>query len=515
MSTVRIDAEGNLPSFLDRAGAGFDRMVKSEHNVKGAMKGIAGALDGATSSADFATKAADVLADKFVRGIGGAAVVGATKLVTDQMDKVGEAVRASAESAKSAIDSFEKMGSAINFSDAMSKTSGLSSSIVEIQKNLDKVRMNHITEFISDITGATKAMQGLANSLQITVSNTIALGLAEENRRQASRQGLNPSQLAQLDVSQKYQDRLAQIESMPEGEAKESAKSSLYDMHARDRNALLDAQAKAAALEAAKKAEQESNASYSDMQRLSGLAPMSAQKLAARQEQERALLPLTSVNPDFKSLEAKHLKERTDNEIAQKIYDAGQADLVQEKRGGPMMTREALKNKIKDDEIKAAHKKDDDYIAAQEKAAKARDAFDQEQQQKYDFNKQIRESAFQSAGASQANKVIQDNANKIQARQNRLDNFKFDQEQIQKKADSMFQPGNKDSVDQATMDKNLSDADKRQMARNQTAEDIAKGNNPSEREKADKAAEGNKTLTDILSELKNNLTTMREYAHVS
>jgi len=196
-ATIRIDAEGSAPEFADRVAGAFDRLSLSEGKVKGAMRGIGSALDGATSAADLASKGADVLADKLVKGVGGAAAVGAGKLIADAMRRVGADLTAAAESANAASKAFNTL----DFKSAIASSAQMSAAIDKIRASADAIRNspNPFVQIANYATGATKNMDELAEATDR--ERQALLGLAAEMDRMSAeaKVGKTPGQRAEID----------------------------------------------------------------------------------------------------------------------------------------------------------------------------------------------------------------------------------------------------------------------------------------------------------------------------
>jgi len=196
-ATIRIDAEGSAPEFADRVAGSFDRLSFSEHKVKSAMRGIGGALDGATSAADLASRGADVLADKLVKGVGGAAAVGAGKLIGDAMRRVGADLTAAAESASAASKSFNTL----DFKSAIASSAQMSAAIDKIKASADAIREspNPFVQIANYATGAAKNMDELAAATER--ERQALLGLAAQTDRMSAeaKVGKTPGQRSEID----------------------------------------------------------------------------------------------------------------------------------------------------------------------------------------------------------------------------------------------------------------------------------------------------------------------------
>ena len=196
-AVIKIDAEGSAPEFADRVAGAFDRLSLSEGKVKGAMRGIGSALDGATSAADLASKGADVLADKLVKGVGGAAAVGAGKLIGDAMRRVGADLTAAAESASSAAKAFN----ALDFKSAIASSAQMSAAIDKIKASADAIREspNPFVQIANYATGATKNMDELAAATERERQALLGLAAQQDRMSAEAKVGKTPGQRAEID----------------------------------------------------------------------------------------------------------------------------------------------------------------------------------------------------------------------------------------------------------------------------------------------------------------------------
>lgn len=196
-AVIKIDAEGSAPEFADRVAGAFDRLSLSEGKVKGAMRGIGSALDGATSAADLASRGADVLADKLVKGVGGAAAVGAGKQLGDAMRRVGADLTAAAESASSAAKAFNTL----DFKSAIASSAQMSAAIDKIKASADAIREspNPFVQIANYATGATKNMDELAAATERERQALLGLAAQQDRMSAEAKVGKTPGQRAEID----------------------------------------------------------------------------------------------------------------------------------------------------------------------------------------------------------------------------------------------------------------------------------------------------------------------------
>ena len=117
--------------------------------------------------------------------------------------------------------------------------------------------------------------------------------------------------------------------------------------------------------------------------------------------------------------------------------------------------------------------------------------------------------AGKGLSASRRGRQYLDQARRDQANNNRIDNYKFNEEQVQKYVDRMQQRGNGQSNEDYERYKNMTPDVAREAARRDLAKQQAQKENPSDREKAS---------TDLAGYLKNVdalLNQLTQYAHVT
>ena len=196
-AVIRIDAEGSAPEFADRVAGAFTRLSVSDEKVKGAMRGIGSALNGATSAADLASRGADVLADKLVKGFGGAAAVAAGKQISDAMRRVGADLTAAAESASAASKAFNTL----DFKSAIASSAQMSAAIDKIKASADAIREspNPFVQIANYATGATKNMDELAEATERERQALLGLAAQMDRMSAEAKVGKTPGQRSEID----------------------------------------------------------------------------------------------------------------------------------------------------------------------------------------------------------------------------------------------------------------------------------------------------------------------------
>jgi len=251
-ATIRIDAEGSAPEFADRVAGSFDRLSLSEGKVKGAMRGIGQALDGATSAAELATRGADVLADKLVKGVGGAAAVGAGKLIADAMRRVGADLTTAAESASAASKAFN----ALDFKSAIASSAQMSSAIDKIRASADAIREspNPFVQIANYATGAAKNMDELAAATERERQALLGLAAQQDRMSAEAKVGKTPGQRAEIDRLAQNKKELDQANTISDPATRAKAQSDIARRQAAEEQIKEDDRHAKAVAEAGKEA---------------------------------------------------------------------------------------------------------------------------------------------------------------------------------------------------------------------------------------------------------------------
>jgi len=452
-AVVRIDGAGNLPTFLDRAQAGLDRMVKSEHNVKGALRGLSEALDSTGNSAQMASQAANVLSEKFVRGLGGAAVVGAVKIVADQINNMAEIIGQVGEKAAKAIDQLQAMSDPSNFQEAVAQSASLKQTMGEINEEILKIEKNPLRNFISQITGAKEEMQKLAETMKRVSETSVAFGAMRGEKRALDTMGMTPEQVKQYDLSQKRNQQIEEASKLSPGLREQAVESLKKTFELEDQNAKNQAENKST---------------------MTG--EQAAIALGTKFDNDRL---------DYQRKEADRIAKLQEDRAAQKEAD-----------------QKAYYDK--------QNKEQNDYSARQDKQAALYSKTSGEYMDAYMAKNAVENKiAGESLSASREGQLILNAAQKRQANQNRIDNYKFQQEQVQKYVDKMQTRGSGQSAEQFERYSNMTPDQARKAAREDLAKQQAAETNPSMRDQAATTLEGYLKNVDTL------LKQLTTYAHVT
>jgi len=243
MLRVRGDNSG-----VDKAVAGTEKAVKSL-SVSGqkagqAFKSFSRSLAEARDASDVAASAAESLGQIVGKSLIGAVAVGGVKLFTDQITRMGEMLKEVATTAQKSFDDIEKAGQAMSLSEAIAQTASVDANIASINNKLKELNRSPFQKFISDTTGATAELDALAKSQQRLRDAKLAEGIASENANDALMDGLDAESKKLYEIDAQYRKRSKMAESMTNPEESQMFKRESGEIMARQRNAILDKQAK-------------------------------------------------------------------------------------------------------------------------------------------------------------------------------------------------------------------------------------------------------------------------------
>jgi hypothetical protein len=243
MLRVRGDNSG-----VDKAVAGTERAVKrlsvSGQKAGQAFKSFSRSLAEARDASDVAASAAESLGQIVGKSLIGAVAVGGVKLFTDQITRMGEMLKEVATTAQKSFDDIEKAGQAMSLSEAIAQTASVDANIASINNKLKELNRSPFQKFISDTTGATAELDALAKSQQRLRDAKLAEGIASENANDALMDGLDAESKKLYEIDAQYRKRSKMAESMTNPEESQMFKRESGEIMARQRNAILDKQAK-------------------------------------------------------------------------------------------------------------------------------------------------------------------------------------------------------------------------------------------------------------------------------
>jgi len=243
MLRVRGDNSG-----VDKAVAGTERAVKrlsvSGQKAGAAFKNFSRNLAEARNASDVASSAAESLGQVVGKSLVGAVAIGAVKIFTDQITRMGEILKETATNAQKSFDDIEKAGQAMNLSEAIAQTSALDANITSINNKLAELNRSPFQNFIAGATGARTELEALLKSEQRLRDFKLAEGITTQNINDERLAGLTEEE-KQLDaITEEYKKRNKIAETITDPAARAQFQEASGEIYARDRNAMLDKQAK-------------------------------------------------------------------------------------------------------------------------------------------------------------------------------------------------------------------------------------------------------------------------------
>jgi hypothetical protein len=246
--TLRVRGDN---SGVDKAVAGTERAVKklavSGEKAGAAFKNFSRNLAEARNASDVAASAADSLTQIVGKSLVGAVAIGAVKLFTDQINAMGEILKETATNAQKSFDDIEKAGQAMNLSEAIAQTASLNANITAIENKLSELNRSPFQNFIAGATGARTELEALLKTEQRLRDFKLAEGITAQNINDERLAGLSEEE-KQLDaISEQYKKRTKDAKAITDPAARAQFQEQSGEIYARDRNAMLDKQAKARA----------------------------------------------------------------------------------------------------------------------------------------------------------------------------------------------------------------------------------------------------------------------------
>jgi len=243
MLRVRGDNSG-----VDKAVAGTERAVNrlsvSGQKAGAAFKNFSRSLAEARNASDVASSAAESLGQIVGKSLMGAVAIGAVKIFTDQVNRMGEMLKETATNAQKSFDDIEKAGQAMSLSEAIAQTSAIDANITSINNKLSELNRSPFQNFIAGATGARAELEALVKTNQRLRDVKLAEGLASENANDELMSGLDAEEKKLRDIDNEYRKRQKLAQSITDPQASASFKKDAGEIMARQRNAILNKQAK-------------------------------------------------------------------------------------------------------------------------------------------------------------------------------------------------------------------------------------------------------------------------------
>jgi hypothetical protein len=212
----------------DKSLGGLD---VSSKKASGALKSFSRELLNAKSGADVAAAGAESLSRILEKSLAGVVVIGGIKIVTDQINKMSEILRAVGESTAAAVTQLERMGDIKGIDDAIRGIGIVNQSLDTTTQKLGSIQEgNWFTKFIASTTGATEELKKQQITLEKLRDSLLAYGFASERKNAEEMSQLDDEQKQYYEIQQKLIKRLELIDQIKNADDRASA--------TRDANAL-------------------------------------------------------------------------------------------------------------------------------------------------------------------------------------------------------------------------------------------------------------------------------------
>jgi len=243
MLRVRGDNSG-VDKAVDGTTKAIGRLKLSGEKARAAFGQFTSGLKDATSASDIAGSAANALGNTFIKSLKGAAIVGAAKVLSSEIEQVATSLKEAATAAQKAFDDIEKAGQAMDLNEAQSQISAINTQLAITKNKVDEIERHPFKNFISNVSGATDSLKELVKTEERLRDMKFAEGMVTQNATEERLAGLNDEEKALAAIDQEYEKRNKLAEQITDPQAYQEFQNASAEKHARDRNALLDKQAK-------------------------------------------------------------------------------------------------------------------------------------------------------------------------------------------------------------------------------------------------------------------------------
>ena len=199
----------------------------SSRKAAGALKNFSRDLVNAKSGADVAAAGAESLSRVLEKSLAGVVVIGAIKIVTDQINKMAETLRAVGESSKAAVTQLERMGDIKGIDDAIKQVGVVNQNLDTITQKLGSIQEgNWFTKLADSLTGTSKELKEQQQTFEKVRDSIIAYGFAVEQDNAQRMSQLNDEQKKYEAIQQKLRKNLDIINQVKDANDRASAAQS-------------------------------------------------------------------------------------------------------------------------------------------------------------------------------------------------------------------------------------------------------------------------------------------------
>lgn len=221
---IETQADDSGVRKYDKSLGGLD---VSSKKASGALKSFSRELINAKSGADVAAAGAESLSRILEKSLAGVVVIGAIKIVTDQINKMSEILRAVGESTSAAVTQLERMGDIKGIDDAIKGVGSVNQSLDTTIQKLGSIQEgNWFTKLIASTTGTTEELKKQQITLEKLRDSLLAYGFAAEKDNAEKMSQLNDEQKQYEAIQQKLRKNLEIIDQIKDSNDKASATQS-------------------------------------------------------------------------------------------------------------------------------------------------------------------------------------------------------------------------------------------------------------------------------------------------
>ena len=221
---IETQADDSGVRKFDKSIGGLD---VSSRKAAGALKNFSRDLVNAKSGADVAAAGAESLSRVLEKSLAGVVVIGGIKIVTDQINKMAETLRAVGESSKAAVTQLERMGDIKGIDDAIKQVGVVNQNLDTITQKLGSIQEgNWFTKLTASITGTTEELEKQQATFEKLRDSLIAYGFATEKDNSERMSQLNDEQKQYEAIQQKLRKNLDTINQIKDANDRASATQS-------------------------------------------------------------------------------------------------------------------------------------------------------------------------------------------------------------------------------------------------------------------------------------------------
>jgi hypothetical protein len=218
---IETQADDSGVRQYDKSLGGLD---VSSKKASGALKSFSHELLQAKSGADVAAAGAESLSRVLEKSLAGAVVIGAVKIISDQINKMAEILRSVGEATGAAVTQLERMGEIRGIEDAVKGVGILDQTIDGVTQKLGSIKDgNWFTKITASVTGTTDELKAQQATLERIRDGMIEEGLLAEKLNAERNDGISEEQKLYDQVATKLKEKLALAEKIGDEAGRQNA----------------------------------------------------------------------------------------------------------------------------------------------------------------------------------------------------------------------------------------------------------------------------------------------------